>query len=79
MAAGAGDASQRQHSISRPKENTVSHGWYLIAMVSVIVVVTALVTPAVFLEKCAQCGKRNFVDAPHCKGCGNALPQREED
>ncbi|MBI2434606.1 MAG: hypothetical protein HYV26_17255 [Candidatus Hydrogenedentes bacterium] len=51
---------------------------YLIVMLSVITLVLAISVPVLFLQKCPACGKRNSLDARHCKGCGGELPNYDE-
>ena len=47
---------------------------YLAVMLSVIVALTGLLVPALFLKRCARCGKRNMLDATECKQCKKPFP-----
>lgn len=47
---------------------------YLIAMVGVIAVVAAVVTPVLILKRCPRCGRHALVDTPACRGCGHRFP-----
>ena len=50
---------------------------YLLVMVGIIAVVTAVSVPSLFFRKCPACGKRNAVDADRCRACSAALPQED--
>ena len=47
---------------------------YLAVMLGVIVVITAMVIPAMLLKKCSGCGRRNLLDATECKHCKQPFP-----
>lgn len=50
---------------------------YLSVMLSVILVLTALLVPALFLKRCGKCGARNALDATECRRCKRPFPDDE--
>lgn len=52
---------------------------YLAVMVAIILFITLISVPSLFLKKCPQCGRRNPVDAAECKACGGELPIDEDE
>jgi uncharacterized OB-fold protein len=50
---------------------------YLIVMVAIVVVVSAVTMPSLFFKRCGKCGVRNFVDTTACKKCGEPFPAEE--
>lgn len=48
---------------------------YLVVMVGVIALISAILLPALFWKKCAECGSRSIVDATSCKRCGCEFPE----
>ena len=48
---------------------------YLAVMLSVILVLTALLVPALFLKRCKVCGARNALDATECRRCKRPFPE----
>jgi ribosomal protein L40E len=48
---------------------------YLVIMVGIIALVTAVSVPSLFLKKCPHCGKRNGLEARICRACGADLPE----
>ena len=50
---------------------------YLVIMVGVIALATAVSVPSLFWKKCPKCGRRNSLDARTCKHCNAALPDDE--
>lgn len=48
---------------------------YLVVMVGIIAVISAIAIPSLFFKKCPQCGRRNRLDANTCAACGAALPE----
>jgi hypothetical protein len=50
---------------------------YLAVMLGVIVVLTAVLVPALFLKRCSACGARNALDAKECRRCKQAFPDEE--
>jgi len=63
----------------REKEGQVSSNLYLAVMVGVIALVTVISVPSLFFKRCAGCGRRNILDAVHCRGCGMAFPEEPDD
>lgn len=47
---------------------------YVSVMLSVIVVLTAVLVPALFLKRCGSCGARNSLDAAACRRCNRPFP-----
>lgn len=50
---------------------------YVSVMLSVIVVLTAVLVPALFLKRCGSCGARNALDATACRRCKRPFPDSE--
>jgi hypothetical protein len=50
---------------------------YLSVMLSVIVVLSAVLVPALLLKRCGTCGARNALDAKECRRCKRAFPDDE--
>lgn len=48
--------------------------FYLIIMVGIVFVVAVLSIPTLFMKKCPNCGKRNFLEATVCKACHTPFP-----
>lgn len=48
---------------------TVGHYVYLVAMVSIIVAVTAIGANTLLVKRCPECGARNIIDAARCRHC----------
>lgn len=48
---------------------------YLLVMLGVIGVITAVSVPSLFSKRCSQCGSRNWLEASVCKKCGVAFPK----
>ncbi len=51
---------------------------YLSVMLSVILVLTAVLVPALFLKRCRFCGARNALDATACRRCKRPFPDDEK-
>lgn len=47
---------------------------YLCVMLGVILVLTALLVPALLLKRCRACGARNAPDATECRRCKAPFP-----
>ena len=58
---------------------SVSSTIYLVIMVGIIALVTAVSVPSLFWKKCPACGKHNHLDAETCKACGAEFPEGEEE
>jgi hypothetical protein len=43
-------------------------------MLSVIVGLTAVLVPVLFLKRCGSCGARNVLDATECRRCKKRFP-----
>lgn len=50
---------------------------YLSVMLGVILVLTAVLVPALFLKRCKACGARNALDAKECRTCKRTFPEDE--
>ncbi|HEX72428.1 MAG TPA: zinc-ribbon domain-containing protein [Candidatus Hydrogenedentes bacterium] len=50
---------------------------YLVVMVGIIAVITAISVPSLFFKKCPKCGRRNLLKATACSACGTELPPHE--
>ena len=50
---------------------------YIVVMLGVIVVVTAISVPSLIHKKCPKCRARNSLDATHCTACGEAFPESD--
>lgn len=50
---------------------------YLAVMLGVILVLSAVLVPALLLKRCEGCGARNVLDAKECRRCKRAFPVDE--
>jgi len=48
---------------------------YLAVMLGIIALICAASVPSLFFKKCANCGRRNGIEASVCKHCGTQFPE----
>ncbi len=53
----------------------VSSNLYLVIMLGVIFLITAVSVPSLFRKKCPRCGAKNWIEAKVCKKCGVAFQE----
>ena len=58
------------NELGRAGHGALEMSLYLIVMLGVILVATAVAVPSLFRKKCPKCGARNGLDAPACARCG---------
>jgi hypothetical protein len=51
---------------------------YLVVMVGIISIITAIALPVLVLKRCVHCGKWSSVDASQCRQCGQPFGEKRE-
>lgn len=46
---------------------------YLLIMLGVIFLITAVSIPSLFRKKCPNCGAKNWIESKTCKKCGTVF------